>query len=166
MAGFLLFSFDYQQAQVSGLHTRWLHYGLLCMVSDHCGDAESGRYHSLHFSAHCASRHCGTPDTTLSYCAPTGDWHIGNSVNDWCLVVLFIDSAPAPTIVVLFAVLFIMTFAVTSINARKRETPIHRICYHPISTTSEDSNTRYFHGFQQRGFFLRCIYSSPFFTHD
>ena len=30
---FLLFSFDYQQAQVSGLHTRWLHYGLLCMVS-------------------------------------------------------------------------------------------------------------------------------------
>lgn len=33
--------------------------------------------------------HCGTPDTTLSYCAPTGDWHIGNSVNDWCLVVLF-----------------------------------------------------------------------------
>ncbi len=33
MAGFLLFSFDYQQAQVSGLHTRWLHYGLLCMVS-------------------------------------------------------------------------------------------------------------------------------------
>ncbi|HBH4595019.1 TPA: iron/manganese ABC transporter permease subunit SitD, partial [Escherichia coli] len=29
---FLLFSFDYQQAQVSGLHTRWLHYGLLCMV--------------------------------------------------------------------------------------------------------------------------------------
>lgn len=86
---FLLFSFDYQQAQVSGLHTRWLHYGLLCMVSDHCGDAESGRYHSLHFSAHCAWRHCGTPDTTLSYCAPTGDWHIGNSVNDWCLVVLF-----------------------------------------------------------------------------
>ncbi len=30
---FLLFSFDYQQAQASGLHTRWLHYGLLCMVS-------------------------------------------------------------------------------------------------------------------------------------
>lgn len=30
---FLLFSFDYQQAQVSGLHTRCLHYGLLCMVS-------------------------------------------------------------------------------------------------------------------------------------
>ena len=58
-------------------------------LSDHCGDAESGRYHSLHFSAHCAWRHCGTPDTTLSYCAPTGDWHIGNSVNDWCLVVLF-----------------------------------------------------------------------------
>ena len=32
----------------------------------------------------------------------------------------FIDSAPAPTIVVLFAVMFIMTFTVTSINARKK----------------------------------------------
>ncbi len=30
---FLLFCFDYQQAQASGLRTRWLHYGLLCMVS-------------------------------------------------------------------------------------------------------------------------------------
>ena len=33
----------------------------------------------------------------------------------------FIDSAPAPTIVVLFAVMFIMTFTVTSINARTKE---------------------------------------------
>ena len=32
----------------------------------------------------------------------------------------FIDSAPAPTIVVLFAVVFIMTFTVTSINARTK----------------------------------------------
>lgn len=87
---FLLFSFDYQQAQASGLHTRWLHYGLLCMVlPDHCGDAESGRYHSLYFSSHCAWCHCGTPDTTLSYCAPAGDWHIDIGLNDWCLAVLF-----------------------------------------------------------------------------
>jgi manganese/iron transport system permease protein len=33
VAGLLLFCFDYQQAQASGLRTRWLHYGLLCMVS-------------------------------------------------------------------------------------------------------------------------------------
>ena len=33
----------------------------------------------------------------------------------------FIDSASAPTIVVLFAVMFIMTFTVTSINARTKE---------------------------------------------
>ncbi|EOJ9812745.1 TPA: metal ABC transporter permease, partial [Escherichia coli] len=32
----------------------------------------------------------------------------------------FIDSAPAPTIVVLFAVVFIMTFTVISFNARTK----------------------------------------------
>lgn len=79
--------------------------------------------------------HCGTPDTTLSYCAPAGDWHIDIGLNDWCLAVLFIDSAPAPTIVVLFAVMFIMTFTVTSINARTKENAEPRICYHPISRT-------------------------------
>lgn len=87
---FLLFSFDYQQAQASGLHTRWLHYGhAVHGLPDHCGDAESGRYHSLYFSSHCAWCHCGTPDTTLSYCAPAGDWHIDIGLNDWCLAVLF-----------------------------------------------------------------------------
>lgn len=33
----------------------------------------------------------------------------------------FIDSAPAPTIVVLFAIVFILTFTVTSINSRAKE---------------------------------------------
>lgn len=95
--------------------------GCCAWSPDHCGDAESGWYHSLYFSSHCARCHCGTPDTTLSYCAPAGDWHIDIGLNDWCLAVLFIDSAPAPTIVVLFAVMFIMTFTVTSINARTKE---------------------------------------------
>ena len=40
-------------------------------------------------SSHCAWCHCGTPDTTLSYCAPAGDWHIDIGLNDWCLAVLF-----------------------------------------------------------------------------
>ena len=77
---FLLFSFDYQQAQASGLHTRWLHYALLLA-------------------------------TGISILVSmTGVW-----------LSFFIDSAPAPTIVVLFAVMFIMTFTVTSINARTKE---------------------------------------------
>ncbi|MND98157.1 Manganese transport system membrane protein MntB [compost metagenome] len=33
----------------------------------------------------------------------------------------YLDSAPAPTIVVLFALVFIITFAVTSVNAKRRE---------------------------------------------
>ena len=33
----------------------------------------------------------------------------------------YLDSAPAPTIVVLFALVFIVTFAVTSVKARRRE---------------------------------------------
>ena len=33
----------------------------------------------------------------------------------------FLDSAPAPTIVVLFALVFIVTFVVTGVRARRRE---------------------------------------------
>jgi manganese/iron transport system permease protein len=33
----------------------------------------------------------------------------------------YLDSAPAPTIVVLFALVFIVTFMVTSVKARRRE---------------------------------------------
>ncbi len=55
MAGFfLLFSFDYQQAQVSGLHTRWLHYGLLCMVSLTIVATLKAVGIILSISAHCA----------------------------------------------------------------------------------------------------------------
>lgn len=63
--------------------------GCCAWSPDHCGDAESGWYHSLYFSSHCAWCHCGTPDTTLSYCAPAGDWHIDIGLNDWCLAVLY-----------------------------------------------------------------------------
>lgn len=121
MAGFLLFCFDYQQAQVSGLRTRWLHYGLLCMVSLTIVATLKAVGIILSISLLIARRHCGTPDATLSYCAPAGDRHIGNGLDKRCLDVVFIDSAPAPTIVVLFAVVFIITFIVTSIIARTRE---------------------------------------------
>ncbi|MEG7490270.1 metal ABC transporter permease, partial [Enterobacter hormaechei] len=33
----------------------------------------------------------------------------------------YLDSAPAPTIVVLFAMVFIVTFVVTSVKARRQE---------------------------------------------
>lgn len=87
---FLLFSFDYQQAQVSGLHTRWLHYGLLCMVSLTIVATLKAVGIILSISLLIAPGAIAVLLTQrFSYCAPTGDWHIGNSVNDWCLVVLF-----------------------------------------------------------------------------
>lgn len=87
---FLLFSFDYQQAQVSGLHTRWLHYGLLCMVSLTIVATLKAVGIILSISLLIApGSHCGTPDATLSYCAPAGARYIGNGLNDWCMALLF-----------------------------------------------------------------------------
>ncbi|EFE7269143.1 hypothetical protein D1908_00800, partial [Escherichia coli] len=46
----------------------------------------------------------------------------------------------------------------------KRETPIHRICYHPISTTSEDSNTRYFFLASSNGVSSSVAYTAHLFS--
>ncbi len=86
---FLLFSFDYQQAQASGLHTRWLHYGLLCMVSLTIVATLKAVGIILSISLLVLAVPLRYSDTTLSYCAPAGDWHIDIGLNDWCLAVLF-----------------------------------------------------------------------------
>ncbi len=144
MAGFLLFSFDYQQAQVSGLHTRCLHYGLLCMVSLTIVATLKAVGIILSISLLIAPGAIAVLLTQRFHIAlllAIGISVIVSMTGVW--LSFFIDSAPAPTIVVLFAVVFIMTFTVTSINARTKETPIHRICHHPISTTSKDSIVRW-----------------------
>ena len=118
---FLLFSFDYQQAQVSGLHTRWLHYGLLCMVSLTIVATLKAVGIILSISLLIAPGAIAVLLTQRFHIAlllATGISVIVSMTGVW--LSFFIDSAPAPTIVVLFAVLFIMTFAVTSINARKK----------------------------------------------
>ena len=119
---FLLFCFDYQQAQVSGLRTRWLHYGLLCMVS---------------LTIVATLKAVGIVLSISLLIAPgaiavllTNRFHIALLVAVAVSVVVsllgiylsfFIDSAPAPTIVVLFALVFVVTFVVSSRKARKRE---------------------------------------------
>ena len=119
---FLLFSFDYQQAQASGLHTRWLHYGLLCMVSLTIVATLKAVGIILSISLLIAPGAIAVLLTQRFHIAlllATGISILVSMTGVW--LSFFIDSAPAPTIVVLFAVLFIMTFAVTSINARTKE---------------------------------------------
>ena len=119
---FLLFSFDYQQAQVSGLHTRWLHYGLLCMVSLTIVATLKAVGIILSISLLIAPGAIAVLLTQRFHIAlllATGISILVSMTGVW--LSFFIDSAPAPTIVVLFAVMFIMTFTVTSINARTKE---------------------------------------------
>ncbi|VFS42307.1 Manganese transport system membrane protein mntB [Serratia liquefaciens] len=108
---FLLYCFDIQQARVSGLRTGWLYYGLLCMVSltvvatlksvgiilsvslliapGAIAVLLTQRFSSAIFIAVALSALVSTTGVYLSY---------------------FIDSAPAPTIVLLFALVFIAIF--------------------------------------------------------
>ena len=119
---FLLFSFDYQQAQASGLHTRWLHYGLLCMVSLTIVATLKAVGIILSISLLIAPGAIAVLLTQRFHIAlllATGISVIVSMAGVW--LSFFIDSASAPTIVVLFAVMFIMTFTVTSINARTKE---------------------------------------------
>ncbi|MGL5498682.1 MAG: metal ABC transporter permease [Aeromonas sobria] len=118
----LLFCFDYQQAQVCGLHTRWLHYGLLCMVALTIvatlkavgiilsvslliapGAIAILLTHRFHIALLVAM-------TVAALVSVSGVW-----------LSFFIDSAPAPTIVVLFAAVFIVAFVVSSLKARAQE---------------------------------------------
>ena len=118
---FLLFSFDYQQAQVSGLHTRWLHYGLLCMVSLTIVATLKAVGIILSISLLIAPGAIAVLLTQRFHIAlllATGISVIVSMTGVW--LSFFIDSAPAPTIVVLFAVVFIMTFTVISFNARTK----------------------------------------------
>ena len=119
---FLLFSSDYQQAQASGLHTRWLHYGLLCMVSLTIVATLKAVGIILSISLLIAPGAIAVLLTQRFHIAlllATGISILVSMTGVW--LSFFIDSAPAPTIVVLFAVMFIMTFTVTSINARTKE---------------------------------------------
>lgn len=118
---FLLFCFDPQQAQVSGLRTKWLHYGLLCMVSLTIVATLKAVGIILSISLLIAPGAIALLLTRRFYIAlllavvlsvlvsMTGVW-----------LSFFIDSAPAPTIVVLFAAVFILIFTVTSISARAK----------------------------------------------
>ena len=119
---FLLFCFDYQQAQASGLRTRWLHYGLLCMVSLTIVATLKAVGIILSISLLIAPGAIAVLLTRRFHVALLVAVAVSGLVSV-CGVYLsfFLDSAPAPTIVVLFALVFIVTFAATSVSAKLRE---------------------------------------------
>lgn len=119
---FMLFSFDPQQAQVSGLPARWLHYGLLCMVSLTIVATLKAVGIILSISLLIAPgaiailltrrfSHALLVATGVSVLVSLSGVYLS----------FFIDSAPAPTIVVLFAAIFIVAMIVTGRKTRQRE---------------------------------------------
>lgn len=120
---FLLHAFDPVQASASGLNTRLLHYGLLCMTS---------------LTIVAALKAVGIILTISLLIAPGAiALLLTRTFVKMMLVALllsivvtfsgvyisfFIDSAPAPTIVVLFALVFMAVFVFVSLKARRRTT--------------------------------------------
>jgi manganese/iron transport system permease protein len=119
---FLLFCFDYQQAQVSGLRTRWLHYGLLSMVSLTIVATLKAVGIVLSISLLIAPGAIAVLLTHRFHIALLVAVAVSVTVSLLGIYLsFFIDSAPAPTIVVLFALVFVVTFIVSSRKARKLE---------------------------------------------
>ncbi len=118
---FLLFCFDYQQAQASGLRTRWLHYGLLCMVSLTIVATLKAVGIILSISLLIAPGAVAVLITRRFHMALLVAVAVSALVSvSGVYASFYLDSAPAPTIVVLFAMVFIVTFVVTSVKARRR----------------------------------------------
>ncbi|UIL54471.1 MULTISPECIES: metal ABC transporter permease [Pantoea] len=118
----MLFSFDPQQAQVCGLPARLMHYGLLCMVSLTIVATLKAVGIILSISLLIA------PGAIALLLTQRFSHALLVAVAVSVLVSLsgvylsfFIDSAPAPTIVVLFALVFIVAMIVSGQKARRLE---------------------------------------------
>lgn len=119
---FLLFCFDPQQSQASGLRTGWLHYGLLCMVALTIVATMKAVGIILSVSLLIA------PGAIALLLTQRFSHALLVAVTIAVLVSLsgvylsfYLDSAPAPTIVVLFALVFIVAFIRASLLARRAE---------------------------------------------
>lgn len=119
---FMLFCFDPVQARASGLHMAWLHYGLLCLVALTIVAALKAVGIILSVSLLIAPGAIAILLTRRFHRALLLAVAISVLVS-LCGVYLsfFIDSAPAPTIVVLFALVFTVAFLMTSRQEKRRE---------------------------------------------
>ncbi|WP_204525375.1 metal ABC transporter permease, partial [Citrobacter cronae] len=118
----LLHAFDPHQAKASGLNTTLLHYGLLCMIALTIVATLKSVGIILSISLLIAPGAIAILMTRKFFHAL---WLavIISVVTSFMGVYLsfFIDSAPAPTIVVLFSLLFVITFIYSGLRDRRFE---------------------------------------------
>ncbi|MDM2969271.1 MULTISPECIES: iron/manganese ABC transporter permease subunit SitD [unclassified Citrobacter] len=119
---FLLHAFDPHQAKASGLNTSLLHYGLLCMIALTIVATLKSVGIILSISLLIAP---GAIAILLTRCfARALMLAVTLSVVTSFLGVylsFFLDSAPAPTIVVLFTAIFIVAFIYATLRERRSE---------------------------------------------
>lgn len=119
---FLLHAFDPAQAQASGLNVTLLHYGLLCMVSLTIVAALKAVGIILAISLLIAPGAIAALLTRTFLSMMLVALAVAISVSfTGVYLSFFIDSAPAPTIVVLSAVVFIVAFILSSRKQAKME---------------------------------------------
>ena len=119
---FLLHAFDPTQAKASGLRGGLLHYGLLCMIALTIVATLQSVGIILSISLLIAPGAVAVLITRRFHMALLVAVAVSALVSvSGVYASFYLDSAPAPTIVVLFAVVFIVTFVVTSVKARRQE---------------------------------------------
>jgi hypothetical protein len=113
---FLLHAFDPHQAKASGLRCGLLHYGLLCMIALTIVATLKAVGIILSISLLIAPGHCSAADPAFYQRAAAGGGDCVSCSLGGVWLSFYLDSAPAPTIVVLFTALFIITFVWTSVR--------------------------------------------------
>lgn len=118
----LLHAFDPHQAKASGLNTAQLHYGLLCMIALTIVATLKSVGIILSISLLIAP---GAIAILMTRKFSHALWLavVMSVITSFMGVYLsfFIDSAPAPTIVVLFSLLFVITFIYATLRDRRLE---------------------------------------------
>ena len=118
----LLHAFDPHQAKASGLNTALLHYGLLCMIALTIVATLKSVGIILSISLLIAP---GAIAILMTRKFSHALWLavVMSVITSFMGVYLsfFIDSAPAPTIVVLFSLLFVITFIYATLRDRRLE---------------------------------------------
>lgn len=117
---FLLHAFDAQQAKACGLNTTLLHYGLLCMIALTIVATLKSVGIILSISLLIAP---GAIAVLLTRRFAHALWlavALAVSISfAGVYASFFIDSAPAPTIVVLFSAVFVLVFAITTVRDKR-----------------------------------------------
>lgn len=130
----LLFVFDKQHAQAIGLSVRFLHYALLSILSIIIVFALKAVGMMLVIAMLIAPGVIAFLLTKDFYTMLVSSVIIACSCSiSGIYLSFFIDSAPAPTIIVLLSLVFIIVFTYNSIKIKKLTEQIHKYHYKPIS---------------------------------